>query len=235
MARAKKDPSAPKKPGRVKQIFNVFQMTRKTDPAVVWWMLLAFVGTIAIGLGIGYLVGHPIYVTVLCVPLGFMLALIIMARRAERAAFSQLAGQQGATLAALQNLRRGWSVEETPVAIDPRTQDMVFRAIGRPGVVLVSEGPLPRVSKLTEAQSKHVKRVLGENVPVIVLHAGDGDGQTPLIRISRVLSKKRPELSKTQVSEISKRLRALGGIKMPVPKGIDPTRMRPDRKAMRGR
>ena len=164
-----------------------------------------------------------------------LVALIIMARRAERAAFAQLAGQPGATGAALQNLRRGWTVEETPVAVDPRTQDMVFRAVGRPGVVLVTEGPLPRVAKLAEQQSRHVKRVLGEGVPVITLHAGDGEGQVPLRKLSRVLTRRRPSLTKGQVGEVSKRLKALGGVKIPVPKGIDPTRTRPDRKAMRGR
>jgi hypothetical protein len=45
----------------------------------------------------------------------------------------------------------------------------------------------------------------------------------------------RPELSKAEVDAVNKRLKALGGVKMPVPKGMDPTRARPDRKAMRGR
>lgn len=225
----------PKKQGRIAQIRMVFTMTRKADPAVVWWMVLTFVVTLVVGVGLGFALGHPIYMTVLFVPMAVMLALIVMARRAERAAFAQLAGQPGGTAAALKNLRRGWVVEEAPVAVDPRTQDMVFRAVGRPGVVLVTEGPMPRVAKLAEQQSRHVKRVLGEGVPVIVLHAGDGEGQVPLIKLARVLTRRRPALSKGQVSEVAKRLKALGGVKIPMPKGIDPTRMRPDRKAMRGR
>ncbi len=70
---------------------------------------------------------------------------------------------------------------------------------------------------------------------MLVINAGDGEGQVPLIKLSRALTRKRPALSKTQVSEVAKRLKALGGVKMPIPKGIDPTRTRPDRKAMRGR
>jgi hypothetical protein len=224
-----------KKPGRIAQLRAVFAMTRKVDPAVVWWMLLTLVGTIAAGVLIGFAVGWPIYMGLLFIPMGVMLALIVMARRAERAAFAQIAGKPGSTGAALQNLRRGWSVEETPIAVDPRTQDMVFRAVGRPGVVLITEGPLPRVNRLAEQQTKHIKRLLGEGVPVLVINAGDGEGQVPLIKLGRLLTRKRPELTKQQVSEVSKRLRALGGVKMPMPKGIDPTRMRPDRKAMRGR
>ncbi len=225
----------PKKPGRIAQIRQIFIMTRRADPAVVWWMLLTFLATLALGVGIGFAVGHPIYWTVIFLPMGFMLALIVMARRAEKAAFAQLVGQPGATAAALGNLRRGWVVEKAPVAVDPRTQDMVFRAVGRPGVVLVTEGPLPRVAKLADKEAKQVKRVLGEAVPVTVLHAGDGEDQVPLIKLSRTLTRKRAQLTKGQVSEISKRLKALGGVKMPIPKGIDPTRVRPDRKAMRGR
>lgn len=42
-------------------------------------------------------------------------------------------------------------------------------------------------------------------------------------------------LTNAEISEVNKRLRALHTARMPVPKGVDPTRMRPDRKAMRGR
>ena len=38
-----------------------------------------------------------------------------------------------------------------------------------------------------------------------------------------------------EVGEVTKRLRALGGVRLPVPKGIDPYRVRPDRKGMKGR
>jgi hypothetical protein len=239
MARAKSaDTSAskaPKKQGRIAQLRAVFTMTRKADPSVVWWMLLALVGTLAVGFLLGRALGHPIYVTVLSLPLAFMLALLIMARRAERAAYAQIAGRPGATGAALGNLRRGWNVEQEPVAVDPRTQDLVFRAVGRPGVVLVTEGPLPRVNRLAEQERKRITRVLGPNVPVTVIHAGDGEGQVPLPKLARRLMKQRPALTKGEVSEVARRLRALGGARLPIPKGVDPTRARPDRKATRGR
>jgi hypothetical protein len=236
-APAKSDPSgsAPAKQGRLKQIWLAFTMTRKADPAVVWWMLGTFVGTIALGYLLGWALGHTIYVTVLAVPLGLMLALLVMARRAERAAYAQLEGQPGAAGAALGNLRRGWNVEQQPVAVDPRTQDLVFRAIGRAGVVLVTEGPSGRAAKLAENERKRIARVLGESVPVAIVHSGDGEGQVPLRKLSGHVMRMRPTLSKDQVAEIHKRLRALGGVKPPIPKGIDPTRVRPDRRATRGR
>jgi hypothetical protein len=224
----------PAKQGRLSQIWAVFTMTRKADPAVVWFMLLAVVGTAAIGFLIGTLVGHPIYVTVLGVMAGVLLAVVIMGRRAEAAAYSQIGDQKGAAGYAMKGLRRGWNVEEQPVAIDPRTQDLVFRAVGRPGVVLVTEGPLPRVNRLADQERKRLNRILPD-VPVIVVNAGDQDGQVPLRKLSRTIMRKPPAIPKAAVSEVSKRLRALGPVRMPIPKGVDPTRMRPDRKAARGR
>jgi len=227
-------PVVPK--GRIAQLRAVFTMTRKADKALVWWMLATFVGGTAVVMLVGQLTGAPWWVTLLpALAIGFLLALIIMARRAEKAAFNQIAGQPGAAGAALSNLRRGWTVETEPVAVDPRTQDLVFRAVGRPGVLLVTEGPLPRVGKLADSERKRVQRVLGAGVPVTVLHAGDGEGQVPLPKISGKVMRMKPTLTKEQAAEVTKRLRALGGIRPPVPKGIDPTRARPDRKGMRGR
>jgi F0F1-type ATP synthase assembly protein I len=236
MARAKSsDPSTPKKQGRIAQVRAVFAMTRKADPAVVPLMLLAFVATLLVGFLIGFLFDATVYFMIVFVPLAVLAALVVMARRAERAAFAQLAGQPGATGAALGNLRRGWNVQAEPVAVDPRTQDLVFRAVGRPGVVLVTEGPVPRVNRLAEQERKRISRVLGPNVPVLVVNAGDEEGQVPLRKLQRTLVRKKPSLTKTEVSEVAKRLRALGGVRLPIPKGVDPGRMRPDRRATRGR
>jgi len=224
----------PTKQGRFAQLRAVFVMTRKNDPALIWYMLLAFAGSVAAALLIGLLLGHPIYVTILGVISGVLLALIVMGRRAESAAYSQIQNQKGAVGYALKGLRRGWNVEEQPVAVDPRTQDLVFRAIGRPGIVLVTEGPAPRVNRIVEIERKRLNRVLPE-VPVIIINAGDQEGQVTLRKLSRTIMRKRPVLTKGEVSDVAKRLRALGPTRLPIPKGVDPTRMRPDRKATKGR
>ncbi|HEY6794873.1 MAG TPA: DUF4191 domain-containing protein [Kineosporiaceae bacterium] len=225
----------PARLARLRQVWQVFQLTREADPAVIWWMLLVFTGTLVLGFGLGLALGHPVYLLILAVPLGVLLALVVMARRAERAAYARFAGQPGASAMAFQNLRRGWSVEQEPVAVDPRTRDLVFRAVGRPGVVLVAEGPPQRVGKLAEGERKRVARVLGPNVPVTVLLCGDGDGQIPLRKLGAHMMRMKPTITKSEVSEVAKRLRALGGVRPPIPKGIDPTRVRPDRRAARGR
>jgi hypothetical protein len=231
--RSKSD--TPRKPGRVSQFVAVFKMTRKADPAVVWWMLGVFVLTLAVVVGLGMLVSGRWWIfLIIGLPLAFLMSLVIMARRAERAAFDQIADQPGAASAALKGLRRGWNIEQEPVAADPRTQDLIFRAVGRPGVVLVVEGPLPRSARLAEQERKRLSRVL-PNVPVHVLHVGDGEGQVPLRKVASTMTRMKPALSKSEVSEVAKRLRALGGIRLPIPKGVDPLRARPDRRATRGR
>lgn len=209
-------------------------MTRQADPSVTWWMLLVFAGILAAALAIGLATGHPVYATFVGLPLAVLAMTFVLARKAERAAFTQIEGQPGAAGAALRVLRRGWTVEEQPVAVDPRTQDSVFRAVGRPGVVLVSDGPRHRVGKLLEAERRKIARVV-PSVPIHLIEAGNGEGQVPLRKVARRVQKLKPRLTKAEVAQVVKRLRSLGGIRPPIPQGIDPFRARPDRRSMRGR
>jgi hypothetical protein len=217
------------------QVWQAYQMTRKQDPAVTWLMLGAFVGIVAVALVIGLVWGPSwLYTLLLGLPFGALAAMFILARRAETAAYSQIEGQAGASRAALGTIRRGWTFAEEPVAVDPRTQDLVFRGIGRAGIVLVSEGPKARATKLLETERKRTSRVL-PNVPISLIQCGSDDGQFPLRKLPRQVQKLKQTLTKQEVAEISKRLTALGAVRPPVPKGIDPMRARPDRKGMRGR
>lgn len=219
-------------PGRLKQIKNVYTMTARVDPAVRWWLLLLGLGPLVVMLLIGFAVGHPIYLGFIGLMLGILAALITLTRRAERAAYSQIEGTPGAAGQALKTLRRGWTVTDEPVAMDPRTRDLVFRAVGRPGVVLVSDGPVPRVNRLLEGERRRVARVLPD-VPVTVLRTGRGDDLVPIGKLPRRVMRLKGKLTRAEVSAVNKRLRALGGMKMPMPKGIDPMRARPDRKGNR--
>jgi hypothetical protein len=48
------------------------------------------------------------------------------------------------------------------------------------------------------------------------------------------MNKLNKELTKLEVNAVSKRISSLGS-RLPIPKGIDPYKARPDRKAARGR
>lgn len=217
-----------------RQLWDVYQMTRRQEPRVTLWIVLAFVGVLALATVVGLLTDQLPYALVIGVPTAVLVGMIILGRRAEHAAYTQIDGQPGATAAALGTLRRGWAVETEPVAVDPRTKDMVFRAVGRPGVVLVSEGPAARVGRLLEAERRRVVRVL-PTVPVHLIQCGNEEGQVPLKKLMRAIQRQKGKLTPTETAEVSKRLKALGAARPPIPKGIDPMRMRPDRKGMRGR
>ena len=166
----------PKKQRWYHQAWAAYQMTRKQDPAVTWVMLGVFVGILAVALGIGLWWGQWVYTLIVGIPFAALGAMFVLTRRAERAAYQQIEGQPGAARAALGTIRRGWTFDEEPVAIDPRTQDLVFRGVGRAGVVLVSEGPPHRAKRLLDAERKRVARVL-PNVPVTTIQVGDGEDQ----------------------------------------------------------
>jgi len=244
MARKEKQQStAPAKQGRLGQVRQVYTAARQVDRLIGWWMLLAFVATLVVVVGIGVLVGHWVYALILGLPLALLAATITMSRRAERAAYSSIEGQPGAAGAALGALRRGWFYQQEPVALEgargTRPEDMagaafVFRAVGRPGIVLVGEGPQGRVAKLLEAERKKTARV-APGVPVHLLQTGSGEGQVPVRKLSGKMTRMKPVLTKEEVSVVNKRLKSLGGMRPPVPAGMDPMRARVDRKAMRGR
>ncbi len=236
---AKKDAAA--KTPKVKkrrwyhQLWEIFQMVRSVRPSITWWILLIIVGGTGLGVLLGQLIGYPIYIPVLVFPFTLLGAMFLLSRWAERVAYERIEGRPGAVGSALGTIRRGWNIQEEPVAIDPRTQDMVFRAVGRPGVVLIGEGGPPhRQRRLLEAERRKVARVL-PNVPIILIQCGRDEGQVPLPKIAAHVRKQKPQLTKVEVAEVAKRLRALRSNRLPVPKGVDPMKMRPDRKGLRGR
>ncbi|MDX2851631.1 DUF4191 domain-containing protein [Actinacidiphila glaucinigra] len=212
-------------PGRLKQIAQTYKMTRRVDSKV--GLVLAAVGIVTFGviLAIGFLIGHPIYAGIL----GFLLALLAMAiifgRRAEKAAFGQLDGQPGAAAAVLDNVGRGWSV--TPAVAMTRSQDVVHRAVGKAGIVLVGEGNPNRLKGLLASEKKKMARIVVD-VPVTDLIVGNGEGQVPLKKIRTTLLKLPRVLPGPKVTEVNDRLRALGDLmsNMPVPKGPLPKGMR---------
>ncbi|ANJ27081.1 DUF4191 domain-containing protein [Agromyces aureus] len=236
MARTK-DPSAPKEPGRLKQMWQVFQMTRRYDSSAQWLMLLVFLAPVLVGLGLalwlsegnGFTIALWIVAGVLA---GLLLALIVLGRRAERAAYAQIDGQPGAVGAVLRSgLRGGWIGNEMPVAVNGKTQDAVYRSVGRGGVALISEGPQTRTKRMLDDEKRKVARVL-PNVPITLIAVGHDDGAIELHRLPGALRKIKRSLTKPEVLAVSNRLNSLQS-SLPIPKGIDPMKARPQRGKMR--
>ncbi|GAA2222269.1 DUF4191 domain-containing protein [Herbiconiux moechotypicola] len=227
-------PKAPKEPGRIKQMWQVFKMTRRYDSRAVWLMALGFVLPVAAGVTFALIFSREnvfgLVMWILAgVLAGLLAALIILGRRAERAAYKQIEGQPGAVGAVLKSsLRRSWTGSEMPVAVNGRTQDAVYRAVGRGGVVLIGEGPKSRTTKMLEDERRKVLRIL-PNVPVTFLSVGADDDSVPLHRVAAKLARIKPSLTKPEVLAVSNRLTSLSNSPLPIPKGIDPLRVRPQR------
>ncbi len=234
--------AAAKKRGRLAQILDVYRQSKQVDPKIGWWMLLAFVGVVVVAVGIGLLFSAPVYAAILGIPLGLLAATIVMSRRAERAAYRQIEGQPGASGAALTALRGGWYTDPQPVAVeaarggDMTESGLVFRAVGRPGVVLVGEGPTGRAQRALAAERRKVERV-APGVPVTTYRVGAGEGEdvVAIRKLAKRVQRMKPVLTKEEAAAVNKRLRALGGVRPPLPQGLDPTKARVDRRAMRGR
>lgn len=225
-------PAAP--PGRIAQMQQVFHATRKEDPKMVWLMLAVFLAVMAVGVGIGFLIGHPIIATFTVLPLAILGAAIVMARRAERVMYAKAEGQPGAALMAMKMVRSGWSVSEEPVAMDPRNKDFVFRAVGRPGVLLVGEGEVTRVQKMLTKESNKTERLL-PGVTVHTMSVGKADSQVPLTKVAHKMMRMKKNLTVPELAEVNKRLQSLGSGRPPIPHGIDPTKVRQNRRSLRGR
>ncbi|MFD9488705.1 DUF4191 domain-containing protein [Streptomyces sp. NPDC059991] len=221
----KENADATANPGRLKQIALTYKMTRKADPIV--GLVVAAVGIVTFGvfLALGFLIGHPIYLGILGVLLAFLAMAIVFGRRAERAAFGQMEGQPGAAAAVLQNVGRGWTT--TPAVAMNRSQDVVHRAVGKAGIVLVAEGNPNRVKSLLAAEKKKMARIVVD-VPVHDVMVGDGEGQVPLKKLRTTLLKLPRVLAGPQVTAANDRLRAMGDLmsNMPLPKGPMPKGMR---------
>ncbi|TFD33268.1 DUF4191 domain-containing protein [Cryobacterium cryoconiti] len=234
MARSKdKTPRPPKQPGRLKQMWQVFQMTRRYDSKIVLFMILAFVVpvTVAVGLALILSPGNILNLVLWAISgvlAGILAMLIILGRRAEKAAYSQIEGQPGAVGAVLRSsLKRGWVGSEMPVAVNGKTQDAVYRAVGRGGVVLISEGPRTRTARMLEEERRMVTR-LGGSIAITVISVGPDTDAVPLHKLARRLTRIKPTLTKAEVLAVNNRLNSMTK-KLPIPKGVDPMKARPQR------
>ena len=178
------------------------------------------------------IVGTPITIFVnlltgvlVAIPSGLLAATFWFSRRAMRAAYAQIDGQAGASAAVLQSPRGGWLV--TPAVSVNKSQDMVSRVVGKPGVILVSEGPSSRVGHLLGNERKKTARWVPE-IPIYEIQVGNEEGQVPLLKLQSALNKLPRNLRGGEITEVRRRLDAVSqtGGALPIPKGPVPTSAR---------
>ncbi|MGO4258913.1 DUF4191 domain-containing protein [Marmoricola sp. RAF53] len=230
---AKKDPS---KPGRIKQIIETYQLTRKNDPRIGWILLGVFLlaGGAGFALVLLLLRGSLVFPIVFGVLTGILGVLIVFGRRAQRAALGSIEGQPGAAAAALGMLRRGWKTD--PAIAFTKQQDVIHRLVGPPGIVLIAEGNPNRLKPLMASERRKHERVAAET-PIHEVYVGDGPGEVPLTKLVKHVSKLGRNIKPAQMTDVLARLKALDANRsnVPLPKGPVPTSMKGARQNMRGR
>src|SRR5271166_5018670 len=170
------------KAGRLKQIRMVAGLVHKANPKAMPIVIGSGLGTLVILVVVGLLTGLPALLIPLGVLLGVLVATILFGRFAQSAQYSAIEGQPGAAAAVLENMRGNWTV--TPAIAANRNMDVVHRAVGRAGVILVGEGSPNRLASLLAAEKKRVARVAYE-VPITEFQVGNGEGQVPLNKLQR--------------------------------------------------
>jgi len=183
-------------------------------------------GIVAVLVVVGLLTGLAPILIPLGVLLGVLTGMILFGRFAQSAQYAAIEGQPGAAAAVLENMRGNWTV--TPAIAANRNMDVVHRAVGRPGVILVGEGSPTRLATLLAAEKKRVARVAYE-VPIFEFQVGDEDGQIPLSKLQRKIMRLPRNLKPGAVSDINHRLKALQpslqAPKGPIPKNVRAPRM----------
>jgi hypothetical protein len=216
--KAKAEKAAGEKQGQMKVLKDAFKLVRKHQPIAFLWMALSFIVVMSIGVILGLQFDHPIYFSIIAFPLAFLVSFFVFTREANTAAFLSIKDQLGAGASVLMAIRKGWTTA-TAVSVS-RNQDMVHRSVGRAGIVLVGEGS-PAVKQLLQDERRKMERF----VPGVALNeviVGEGNGQVPLRKLQKHLKKLPKKLNKIQVRELRNRLKAVGGINMPIPKGPMP-------------
>jgi hypothetical protein len=205
-------------PGRIKQIRMVAGIIRERNPRALPIIALSGIGVIAVFVIVGLLTGLAGLFIPIGVLAGLATAMILFGRFAQSAQYAAVEGQPGAAAAVLQSMRGGWTV--TPAVAANRNMDVVHRAVGRPGVVLIGEGSPTRLPGLLAAEKKRISRVAYET-PIYDFQVGNEEGQIPISKLQRKIMRLPRNLKGGEVSELNYRLKALPA-SMQAPKGPMP-------------
>ena len=222
------------------QIMQTYKMAKRSDPRLGLILLGVFVVGAAVGFAVMWFLPGEGWLSWVMSVVGALLigtlgTLLVFGRRAQQAAYTQMEGQPAAGAGALQMLKRGWKVD--PVVGFTKQQDVVHRVVGPPGIVLVGEGSSQsRVKALLATERRKHERV-ASGTPIHEVICGRGDGEVPLPKLVRHVTKLGRNVKPAEITDILQRLKALDATrgKIPLPKGPVPTSMKGMRSQQRGR
>ena len=218
MFKRKKSKEPKIKTPRFKTIRDAYAVTKSVKPWIGVVLIVTFLVVLAIGITLGFIFDHPVYGGFVTIPVAVLAAMFLFTRVAGSAAYANIEGQMGAGASVLMAIRKGWTT--TPAVAVNRQQDMVHRSVGRAGIVLTGEGGFA-VRQMVQDEKRKSERY-APGVPVIELFVGDGEGQVPLRKLQKHVTKLPKKLTPHQMREVRARLKAVGGMSLPIPKGPMP-------------
>jgi hypothetical protein len=205
-------------PLRLQAFRDAYAITKSVKGWIPFALIGIFLATVAVGVLFGISIGHPYYLGFVSIPLALIVTLIFFTRQAGTAAYASIEGQIGAGASVLMAIRKGWTT--TPAVAVARNQDMVHRSVGRAGIVLVGEGS-PAVRTMINEEKKKTERY-APGVPITEVLVGDYDGAVSIRKLQKHMKKLPKKISAHQLREVRSRLRAVGGLSLPIPKGPMP-------------
>jgi hypothetical protein len=225
-----------KRPGFFSQLRTLFRFTHEAFPWLPYVLIGIILAGIGIGIGVGFLIPPvAIWSIILWALTGLMAgllgAMITMTRLSTRAMYRKIEGMPGAAGHVLSTgLGRNWNASEMPVGVNPRTQEAVYRAVGRGGVVIVGEGARGRLTRLVNDERAKVKRV-ASGVPVHVFYIGHGEDEVAIKDLASTIKALPKKIDRATMAAVIKRIDSVSQsvTSLPIPKGVDPTKVRAPR------
>lgn len=218
-------------------VADLYRVTKRSYPWVSWVMVAALLIPVIISIVLNLVLSVPTITFVLniifALGIGLLICTITLTQLGNRAMYAQLEGVKGGVYAVMKSIKRGWIIEEQPVAFN-RRQDMVWRMVGRAGIVLISEGPASRVGELLHEETRKCQRV-ANSVPIHTIQCGSDKGQVRIGKLMSHLRKLKKKINKEEVPVVANRLQSLSAKGAPIPKGIDPNKVRVNRRQLRGK
>ena len=190
------------------QLLQAFQMQRKQDKRLIPYMAAGFLAALVASNALALTThGFARYLVIAFgALLGLLVAFIIFGRRTQKSVWKQAEGQAGAAAWALENMRGKWRVKAA-VAGNGHF-DAVHRVIGRPGVIFVGEGSPARVKSLLAQEKKRTARLVGD-VPIYDVIIGADEGEVPLSKLERHLTRLPANITVKQMDSLESKLAAL--------------------------
>ena len=226
-----------KRPGIFSTIKQLITFTKDPFPWVVWVLPLILVAGVLLGEVFAFFATdgwwNYILFGIFGLMVGIIAALLTMNRLATKAMYRKLDGMQGAGGHVVSNmLGRNWRGDEMPVGINPKTQDVVYRAVGRGGVVLVGEGSRSKLEKLMKKERTVARRITHDSVPVTEFFIGKGEDDIAIDQLAKAIKKLPKAVDRNGMAQLIARTESIsrgGAAALPIPKGVDPMRARAPR------